>query len=137
MSSCGIDVSVRIAESSCTPYSPTNELKVTYQEGPYGSIIQNLVTKTGSFSYGDVVDFTMPNACVSDSGVVSVFNDVSNGFAVDLVTVTTANDEFVFDAATYSTYALDMHLKNDACWYFDKDSMQTRYNTPLELVVTD
>jgi len=126
---CDISVSLRIAQQSCTQYAPTNQLEVGY--GPIS------VTKTGTFTYGNVIDFTIPTTCSYSPEEVIVKNDVDNGFAVDLVTVNVDGDQYTYDASTYTTWDLDMHLKNDACWYFDKDSVAFRWATPLVFELED
>jgi len=121
---CAINVSVRIAERSCTRYAPTTQLEV-YYDGIS-------VTKTGIFTYGDVVDIDVPSTCFYSAEELVLWNTIGDGFAVDLVIVNADGDQYIYDASTYTTWDLDMHLKNDACWYFDNDSQDhMRWGVPL------
>jgi len=121
---CSIEASLRIAERSCTRYAPTTQLQVIY-EGIS-------VTKRGTFTYGDVIDFSVPCTCFYSSEEVLVWNYSEDGFALDLVTINVNGNQHIYDASTYTTWDLDMHLKNDACWYYDNNSQDPmRWGTPL------
>jgi len=127
---CSVDVTVRIAERSCTRYAPTIEIGVMY-DGIEAK-------KRGIFTYGDIVDISVPCLCSYPSEEVIVWNHIEDGFAVDLVTINANGRQYIYDASTYSTFELDIHLKNDACWYYDSNPPHAsflRWATPLEFQI--
>jgi len=128
MSNCDLEVSVRIAQSSCIQYAPTTTITLAQES--------NTDTKTGTYTYGDTIDFVLTDLCLDfDDGEFILYNEITDGFAVDLVTASIGGNDYVFDASTYSTYDLDLHLANDECWYYDYDSTQWQYNSPLHFYI--
>jgi len=121
---CSVDITVRIAQASCTQYAPTTQIMALYD-----GII---VSKSGIFTYGDMVDISVPCTCYNEDDTVDIRNGITDGFAVDLVIINADGNQYIYDASTYSTAELDVHLKNDECWYFDMDGNHWRWMTSLK-----